>query len=264
MSGKEKNKEGEMSECALSVKNLSVAYSKKPVLWDINFNMPKGELIAIVGPNGAGKSTLLRTLLNLVPRISGKIEILGQPYKKVQQSISYIPQRKSVDWDYPITVQDLVAMGLYPELKWYRKLSNQHIERIRNVLDQVDLLPFANRQISQLSGGQQQRAFMARSLIQNADIFFMDEPFAGIDMASEKAIFNVISSLKQAQKTIVIVHHNLSMIKEYFDFVVMLNLRLIATGPVNSTFTDENISKTYMGRLTLLENVAQKMLEKGV
>lgn len=253
-----------MEEKVISIKNLSVAYSKKPVLWDINVDMPRGELIAIIGPNGAGKSTLLKSMLEIIPRISGKVEFLGQAYKSVQKLISYIPQRKSVDWDYPISVQDLVAMGLYSEMKWYQRFNKNQLDKIRWALEQVDLVQFAPRQISQLSGGQQQRAFMARALIQQADVFLMDEPFAGVDAASEKSIFKVIDALKAQDKTIVIVHHNLSMIKEYFDYVVMLNLRLIASGDVKSTFTDENLNKTYMGRLTLLENVVKQMVEKDI
>lgn len=253
-----------MTEDIITIKNLSVAYNKKPVLWDINANIPKAKLVAIVGPNGAGKSTFMRSIMDIVPRISGKIEISGKPYKQVQKSISYIPQRQSVDWDYPISVQDLVAMGLYSELRWYQPLRAPQFDRIMEALEKVELVPFAKKQISQLSGGQQQRAFMARSLIQESDIYFMDEPFAGIDAASEKAIFTVIDLLKLQHKTIVIVHHNLSMIKEYFDYVMMLNLRLIAAGDVKSTFTDENLSKTYKGRLTLLEDVAKKVVEKGI
>lgn len=248
----------------ISVQNLSVAYHKKPVLWDINVKFPKGKMIAIVGPNGAGKSTFLKAILDIIPRISGKISIFDKPYRRVLQSVSYIPQRKAVDWDYPISVYDLVMMGLYSELKWYKRLTHSQKDRINDVLEQVNLLPFSKRQISQLSGGQQQRVFMARSLIQDADIYFMDEPFAGIDAASEAALFKVIDELRARQKTILIVHHNLNMIKEYFDYVMMLNLRLIASGEVEKIFTEDNLIKTYKGRLTLLEDAAKKVVEKGL
>lgn len=249
---------------SISVKNLSVAYHKKPVLWDVNVDLPKGELIAIVGPNGAGKSSLLQSILGIIPIISGKIEILGKRYKQVQSLVSYMPQRKTVDWDYPILVQDLVAMGLHSELKWYQHINSEHQNRIMAALEQVNLVPLAKRHISQLSGGQQQRVFMARALIQNADVYLMDEPFAGIDSASEKYIFDTISMLKSQGKTIIIVHHDLNMIKRYFDYVVFLNLRVITSGKVKDVFTEENIAKTYKGRLTLLEQAVHKIVERDI
>jgi manganese/zinc/iron transport system ATP- binding protein len=218
------------SQAALQVAQLTVNYDKTPVLWDITLEIPKGNLVGIIGPNGAGKSTFIKAALGLVQPISGKIEFFGQPLKEVRKRVAYVPQRASVDWDFPITVRELVLMGRYGDLglfRWPRKADWAAVDRY---LERVGMNQFADRQISQLSGGQQQRIFIARALLQDADVYFMDEPFAGIDLASETVIMNLLRQLKKEGKTVFVVHHDLNSVENYFDWVIMLNMRLIAYG----------------------------------
>lgn len=238
---------------AFEAYQLSVNYDTTPVLWDINFEIPSGKLVGIIGPNGAGKSTLIKTALGLLRPISGKVEFFGHPLKDVRQRIAYVPQRESVDWDFPITVHDLVLMGRYGRLgllRWPR-----HADRAAAdyYLDLVGMLEYRHRQISQLSGGQQQRAFIARALIQEADIYFMDEPLTGIDHASEGVIMDLLRQLRDKGKTIFVVHHDLNTVDTYFDWVIMLNTSLLACGSVESTFTPENLNRTYGKSYALLD-----------
>ncbi len=242
---------------AIKIEQLSVNYDKTPVLWDINCEIPEGVLAGIIGPNGAGKSTLLKSLLGLTEPLSGRIEFFGQPYKKVRQRIAYVPQRSSVDWDFPITAFEVVLMGRYGKLgllKWPRSADK---EAARRALDLVGMLPFADRQISQLSGGQQQRLFIARALLQDADIYLMDEPFAGVDMATEKAIIALMEKLKMQGKTLLVVHHDLSTVDNYFNWIIMLNTCLIASGPVSQVYHSENVIRTYGRSSALLEEAAK-------
>ncbi len=236
---------------------MTVAYRHKPVLWDIDLEIPPGNLVSIIGPNGAGKTTLIKAALGLVPLASGKVEILGEPYQSQRHLVGYVPQRESVDWDFPVTVLDVTLMGTYRRLGWFRRPGPAEYELARECLAKVELSEFADRQIRQLSGGQQQRVFLARALAQDASIYFMDEPFAGVDAATESAILRLLQQLRSAGKTVFVVHHDLQTVQRYFDWVILLNLRLLACGPVATTFTRENLQKTYGGRLTILEQAAE-------
>ncbi len=242
-------------DLALSVDDLTVAYQEKPAIWDIDLDVPEGVLMAIVGPNGAGKSTLIKAVLNLVPRAAGSASFYGRPYEAARALVGYVPQRGSVDWDFPTSVLDVVTMGLYGKLGWFRRPGNAEREQARQALAQVGLLEFANRQISQLSGGQQQRTFLARALVQDAQIYFMDEPFAAVDAVTEKAIVDILRELNQRGKTVIVVHHDLQTVTEYFDWVTLLNVEIIASGPTAETFTLENLQQTYGGRVSYLHGV---------
>lgn len=248
--------EGDAPLPALEVHDLTVAYHRKPVLWDVDFSLPAGNLIAIIGPNGAGKSTLLKSVMGLLPIASGWAKIHGKPWHEQRQLIGYVPQRESVDWDFPTDALDVVMMGAYGRLGWLRRPGKAEREAALHCLEQVGMASFANRQISQLSGGQQQRVFLARALAQQAQIYFMDEPFAGVDAATESAIVTLLQDLKSQGKTVIVVHHDLETVREYFDWVVLLNMRLLAAGPVETTFTRENLQKTYGGKLTVISDVA--------
>ena len=254
------------AESPLSVHAMTVAYHRKPVLWDVDYDAPANRLIAIVGPNGAGKSTLIKACLGLVPRASGQVEFWGEPYRRARSRVGYVPQRESVDWDFPVSALDVVCMGRYRKIGWCRPVTRKHKAAAIGCLDQVGMAEYAYRQISQLSGGQQQRVFLARALAQEADLYFMDEPFAGVDAATEKAIVGVLRELKGAGKTVIVVHHDVQTVREYFDDVILLNMRVVAAGPVGSTFTQENLQKTYGGRLTLLSEAAEAVAraDKGV
>lgn len=245
----------------LSVHSLSIAYNRKPVLWNVDYDSEVGSLVAIVGPNGAGKTTFIKACLGLIPTVSGVIEFWGKPLSEVRSRIGYVPQRESVDWDFPVSALEVVTMGRYGKIGWLRRVRSEDVERARHYLDQVGLSEFADRQISQLSGGQQQRVFLARALVQEADLYFMDEPFAGVDAATETAIVEILKALKAEGKTVIVVHHDLTTVPEYFDNVILLNTRVIASGPVASVFTPENLRRTYGGRLTLLEEASQAIAE---
>ncbi len=243
----------------LSIHDMTVAYHRKPVLWDIDLDVPEGHLVGIIGPNGAGKSTLIKATLDLIPRASGQVLFYGQPYRQQRHLIAYVPQRESVDWDFPVSALDVVMMGLYGKLGWFRRPGRQEREQAEEALDRVGMAPYADRQIRQLSGGQQQRVFLARALVQDARIYFMDEPFAGVDAATEKAIISLLSALRSAGKTVLVVHHDLQTITEYFDYLLMLNMRVVAFGPTETIFTEDNLRKTYGGRLTVLDAVGHAM-----
>ena len=243
---------------------MTVAYHRKPVLWDVDYDAPSGQLIAIVGPNGAGKSTLIKACLGLVPRASGLVEFWGQPYRRVRDRIGYVPQRETVDWDFPVSALDVVCMGRYRMIGWFKPVTRSHKKAALDCLDRVGMADYASRQISELSGGQQQRVFLARALAQEADLYFMDEPFAGVDAATEQAILRVLRTMKQAGKTVVVVHHDLPTVADYFDHVVLLNMRVVASGPVKQVFTKDNLHKTYGGRLTLLSEAAEAVARSGI
>ena len=246
-----------MPEPPVEIHDMTVAYHRKPVLWDIDLTVPEGKLIGIIGPNGAGKTTLIKAILNLIPLASGKVSIYGQPLSKSRHLIGYVPQRESVDWDFPVTAMDVVMMGTYGKIGWFRRPGEPQKKIASQALERVGMTEFANRQIRQLSGGQQQRVFLARALAQDAQIYFMDEPFAGVDAATEVAIFETLRSLREQNKTVMVVHHDLQTATEYFDHVILLNMRLIAAGPIDTTFTEENLQKTYGGRLTILDQAAE-------
>jgi manganese/zinc/iron transport system ATP- binding protein len=241
---------------ALEVHDLTVAFDRKPVLWNIDLTLPAGKLIGIVGPNGAGKSTLIKAIMGLLPLSSGYVKLFDQPIDDVRKRISYVPQRESVDWDFPASVMDIVLMGRYGKLGLFKRPRKADRDVALDCLRKVGMESFVNRQISQLSGGQQQRTFLARALAQQADIYFMDEPFAGVDAATEKAIISLLRTMTEAQKTVIVVHHDLQSVPQYFDWVIMLNTRLVAHGPTETTFTQENLQSTYGGKLTLLADVA--------
>lgn len=246
-------------QAPLWVNDLTVAYHRKPVLWDVDLTLPEGRLIAVVGPNGAGKSTLIKAVLGLVPRASGMVTIYGEPYQDQRQLVGYVPQRESVDWDFPVNALDVVTMGLYRRIGWLRPVNPSHRRIALEALEKVGMANFAKRQISQLSGGQQQRVFLARALVQDAQLYFMDEPFAGVDVATERAIIALLKELKAAGKTCVVVHHDLQTVPTYFDHVVLLNMRLVAAGPVDLVFNEDNLKKTYGGRLTLLSQALEEV-----
>lgn len=240
----------------LSVHDLTVAYHRKPVIWDIDLEIPEGKLVGIVGPNGAGKSTLIKACLELLPRSSGEVRIYGAPYRARRKLVGYVPQRESVDWDFPVSVLDVVAMGTYGRLGWLRPVNRRCKGLAMEALEKVGLSDYARRQISQLSGGQQQRVFLARALAQDARVYFMDEPFAAVDAATERAIVDILHELKRRGRTCLVVHHDLATVEEYFDWLVMLNMRVVASGPTVEVFTAENLRKTYGGKLTLLSEAA--------
>ncbi len=245
------------AESPLWIHDLTVAYHRKPVLWDIDLAIPEGRLMAVVGPNGAGKSTLIKAVLGLVPSASGRIQIYGKPYRRQRHLVGYVPQRESVDWDFPVNALDVVAMGLSRKIGWFRPVTRKYRKTALVALDQVGMAEFADRQINQLSGGQQQRVFLARALVQDARVYLMDEPFTGVDVATERAIVTLLKALKEEGKTCVVVHHDLQTVPDYFDHVALLNMRLVAAGPVREVFTEENLKKTYGGKLTLLSDALQ-------
>ena len=251
-----------MSTTALEVHDMTVAYHRRPVLWDVDFEVPEGKLVGIVGPNGAGKTTLIKAILGLVPLASGKVEIYGQPYEEQRHLVGYVPQRESVDWDFPVTVRDVVLMGTYGRLGWFRRPGRADRELADQCLDQVGMRAYSRRQIRQLSGGQQQRVFLARALAEQARIYFLDEPFAGVDAATESAIVELLQAMRSEKKTVFVVHHDLQTVRDYFDWVLLLNMRLVAGGPIEETFTPENLQKTYGGRLTLLDEAAEAMRKR--
>lgn len=251
-----------MSSVAFEIHDMTVAYNRRPVLWDIDLEIPEGKLVGIVGPNGAGKTTLIKAALGLVPLASGKVEIYGRSYEQQRHLVGYVPQRESVDWDFPVTVRDVVLMGTYGQLGWFRRPGKKEREIADRCIHQVGISKLANRQIRQLSGGQQQRVFLARALAQDAQLYFLDEPFAGVDAATEAAIFELLQEMRSNNKTVLVVHHDLQTVQDYFDYVILLNMRLIACGPVESTFTNENLQMTYGGRLTILDEAAEAMRQR--
>jgi len=237
-----------IKKTVIEVNDLTVAYREKPVLWDIDFAIPEGVLVSIVGPNGAGKTTLIKAMMGLIKPAAGHVSFFGKPYKHVRQQIAYVPQKSAVDWDFPATVLDVVVMGRYGKLGWFRRPGTADKQAALQALDEVGMSDFEDRHINQLSGGQQQRVFLARALVQDADLFMMDEPFVGVDATTEKAIVHLLKTLRQQGKTVIVVHHDLQTLKEYFDWVVLLNIRAIACGPIETVLTAKNLQLTYGGR----------------
>ena len=240
---------------AIEITDLTVAYKEKPVLWDVDLSVPAGVLMGIVGPNGAGKTTLIKAVLGLVKPSAGQVLIHGRPYAEQRRIVAYVPQRGSVDWDFPTNALDVVMMGRYGALGWIRRPGKRERELAQEALAKVGMADFADRQISQLSGGQQQRVFLARALVQDAQVYFMDEPFQGVDATTERAIVALLQDLRAAGKTVVVVHHDLQTVSEYFDWVTLLDVRKISSGPVAEAFTEANLRQTYGGRIAFLSNV---------
>jgi manganese/zinc/iron transport system ATP- binding protein len=241
---------------AIEIEDLTVAYREKPVLWDVDLVVPPGVLMAVVGPNGAGKTTLIKSVLGLVTPAAGSIRVLGLPYADARSRVAYVPQRGTVDWDFPATVRDVVVMGRYGALGWFRRPGRAERDAAMAALEQVGMAEFASRHISQLSGGQQQRVFLARALVQRAEVYLMDEPFQGVDATTEHAILEILRALRARGGTVVVVHHDLQTVAEYFDRVALLNVRLVASGPVAEVFTEERLRETYGGRARLLGGAA--------
>ena len=249
------------NESPIEIHDMTVSYNKRPVLYGIDLHIPQGQLIGIVGPNGAGKSTLIKAIMGLVPKSSGYVKIYGKSYRENKELVGYVPQREDVDWDFPVNVMDVVMMGRYGKRGLFRRPSREDRKIARESLEKVGMLPFANRQISNLSGGQQQRVFLARALAQDSDVYLMDEPFAGVDAATESSIITLLETLRDRGKTILVVHHDLPTAKTYFDSLVLLNMRVVAFGPTEEVFTNELLQATYGGRLTILSEVADRVRE---
>lgn len=249
-------------ELPLEIHDLTVSYQRKPVLWGIDLQVPKGRLVGIIGPNGAGKSTLIKAIMGLLPLSSGWVKIFGEPFQSNLRRVGYVPQRESVDWDFPVNVMDVVLMGRYGRLGLFKRPKKQDREIARECLEKVKMLPYADRQIANLSGGQQQRVFLARALAQESDLYLMDEPFAGVDAATESAIVEIMHELKSRGKTLLVVHHDLPTARNYFDLLILLNMRLVAFGPTEEVFNYELLQKTYGGRLTILSEVADAVRQK--
>lgn len=241
----------DLSGSPLAVRGLTVSYGEKPAIFSVDATFPARTMSAIIGPNGAGKSTLLKAALGVIPRLSGEVLVFGSPLEQARDRIAYVPQRASVDWDFPTSVLDVVQMGLYRKVGLFGRLSGKMADKARDCLMRVGMADFGHRQIGQLSGGQQQRVFLARALAQDADLYLLDEPFAGVDAATERAIIDVLKLLKSEGKAVVAVHHDLSTVRDYFDSVFLINVRRIAEGPVDTTFTPQNLQATYGGRLAL-------------
>jgi manganese/zinc/iron transport system ATP- binding protein len=248
---------------AIEVNDLTVAYREKPVLWDVDLLVPSGVLMAIVGPNGAGKSTLIKAILGLVDSAAGQVLVHGRPYEDQRREVAYVPQRETVDWDFPTSVLDVVMMGRYGDLGWFRRPGAREKHLAMEALAKVEMEDLADRQISQLSGGQQQRVFLARALVQDARVYLMDEPFQGVDATTERAIVQVLQKLRANGNTVVAVHHALQTVPEYFDEVMILNVRHIAFGPVEEVFTEENLRTAYGGRVSFLRSVTEPSVGAG-
>lgn len=237
------------SNLAIEINDLTVAYQDRPVLWDLDLHVPAGNLLAVVGPNGAGKTTMLKAIMGLVQPAAGQVLIYGKPYREQRRLVGYVPQRGSVDWDFPTNVLDVVMMGRYGALGWIRRPGKTEREQAMQALEKVGMQDYAGRQISQLSGGQQQRVFLARALVQDAQVYLMDEPFQGVDAVTERAIVSLLQDLRAGGKTVVVVHHDLQTVPAYFDWAALINVRGIASGPVSEVFTEENLRRTYGGRM---------------
>lgn len=244
---------------AIDVHDLTVAYRKQPVLWDVDLQIPVGALVGLVGPNGAGKSTLLKSIMGLLKPLSGYVKIFDRDISEQKRKVGYVPQRESVDWDFPTNVLDVTLMGRYGHLSLLGRPKKSDVDFAMECLTEVSMADYARRQISQLSGGQQQRVFLARALAQEAELYLMDEPFAGVDAATERAIVDILKRLQRANKTVVVVHHDLHTAPEYFDHMILLNMRLVKFGKTEDVFTNENLRATYGGQLTLLSTAAQKI-----
>jgi manganese/zinc/iron transport system ATP- binding protein len=241
------------SRPAIDVADMTAVYHEQPVLWDVDLRVPAGVGMGIGGPNGGGKTSLIKCVLGLIRPVAGSVQIQGKTYKEHREAVAYVPQRGSVDWDFPTNVLDVVEMGRYGALGWLKRPGKKERDAAMTALETVGMASFANRQISQLSGGQQQRVFLARALAQDADIYLMDEPFQGVDATTERTIVQLLRELRAIGKTVVAVHHDLPTVPEYFDWVTLLNVRKIASGPVDEVFTDENLRATYGGVVAFVD-----------
>lgn len=248
-------------KCAIEVHNLTTTYGGAPVLWDVDFELPAGQIIGVIGPNGSGKTTLLKTIMGLLEPSSGYVKIFNQDLSKMRERIAYVPQRESVDWDFPASVFDVVMMGRYRKNNLFKRTNKIDVEIVEECIEKVGLTEFRDRQIAQLSGGQQQRVFIARALAQKAEIYLMDEPFVGVDSATENSILNLLEEMRNTGKTVLIIHHDLQTVSDYFDYLVLLNTRLIAKGTPQDVLTKENLTNAYGGQLTLLAKVANLIKE---
>jgi len=243
-------------DLALHVEDLTVSYQGKPVLWDVDVDIPPGVMAAVVGPNGAGKSTLVKAVLDLVRPTAGHVRLFGAPYAAMRREVGYVPQRSAVDWDFPTTALDVVQMGRYGHLGWFRRPGRREREMALEALDRVGIADLAQRQISQLSGGQQQRVFLARALVQDARLYLLDEPMAGVDAPTERAVVELLQELRDAGRTLVVVHHDLQTVRDYFDWLIVLNVRVIDQGPVDRVYTAANLRRAYGGQIALIERPA--------
>lgn len=248
-----------LSPPPIEIHDLTVSYDKRPVLWNIDVALPEGEIIGVIGPNGAGKSTLIKAVLGLIPADSGWVRIYGEPLAKQRNVVGYVPQRESVDWDFPVTVRDVVLMGTYGRLGLFRRPGKVERDCCERCLAQVGMASLADRQISNLSGGQRQRVFLARALAQESRVYLLDEPFVGVDAATEAAIIELLRAMKREGRTLLVVHHDLQTVPDYFDSLLMLNMRLVAFGPTREVFTETLLQKTYGGRLTILAEAAEQV-----
>jgi manganese/zinc/iron transport system ATP- binding protein len=251
-----------MKEIALETHNLTVSYNRRPVLWNVDFKLPAGQIIGIIGPNGSGKTTLLKAIMGLVKSSSGYVKIFDKDLDEVRERISYVPQRESVDWDFPASVMDVVLMGRYRANNLFKRIRQKDRDLAAEALEKVNMLEYSDRQINQLSGGQQQRVFIARSLAQGADLYIMDEPFVGVDAATEEAILKLFSEMKAEGKTVIVVHHDLQTAKDYFDWIVLLNTRMVAAGPKEEIFKESLLQEAYGGKLDVLSKVGELVREK--
>jgi manganese/zinc/iron transport system ATP- binding protein len=240
----------------IEVHDLTVSYQKKPVLYGVDLEVEEGSLVGIIGPNGAGKSTLIKTIMNMIKPNGGYVKIFGETPKTGIKRIGYIPQKESVDWDFPVTVLDVVLMGRYGHLGWFGRIRKEDRTKANECLEQVNMLAYADRPIGNLSGGQQQRVFLARALAQESAVYLMDEPFAGVDAVTEKTMISILQEMKNAGKTLMVVHHDLASAREYFDQLLLLNMRKVAYGPVQEVYTHELLQKTYGGKLAVLSEMA--------
>ncbi|MEM7230752.1 MAG: metal ABC transporter ATP-binding protein [Planctomycetota bacterium] len=252
-----------MSAPPLEIHDLTVSYHRRPVLWNIDVSIPAGAMVGIIGPNGAGKSTLLKAAMGLVPLSSGWVRYFGRPLSETRESVGYVPQREEVDWDFPITVRELVLMGSYGRLGLFRRPKREDHERAAEALEKVGMTPFADRQIGNLSGGQQQRIFLARALTQQSQLYLMDEPFAGVDATTEKTIVSLLSEMRDQGRTLLVVNHDLQAAREYFDYLLLINRRLVAFGPTSEVFDEDLLRKTYGGHLTILSQAAEAVRRGG-
>lgn len=246
----------------LEIHDLTVSYDQNPVLWNVDLSLPGGKLVGILGPNGAGKSTLIKAIMGLIAPTSGYVKVFDKPLNEVRSRISYVPQRESVDWNFPASVLDVVMMGTYGKLGLFRRPGKKEKDIALKSLEQVGMSGFVKRQISELSGGQQQRVFIARALAQESDLYLMDEPFAGVDMSTETAIFQLLQEMTAAGKTVIVVHHDIHSAMNFFDWLIMLNLHLVASGPKELVMNEELLRKTYGGKLNLLTRVTDMIRQK--
>lgn len=237
----------------IEVIDLNATYGKKPVLWNVSLTIPHGEMVGVIGPNGAGKSTLIKTIAGLNKPLSGSVKVGGRPITKSQETIAYVSQRNDVDWEFPITVHEVAMMGAMSRKRWWQRPDKQDKIEVDEVLDRFGLLLLANRQISELSGGQQRRLFVARAILQQGDVYLFDEPFAGIDMTTQKHLLDCFNELTQKGKSVVIVHHDLTQVKTIFSHLIMLNIQLIASGPTKEVFNYENFAKTFGDQAIILQ-----------